>query len=82
MDAGDDHFVTQLNPDGTTRDFVDYDSNLIACAFGVAGVKRCQALLRRIDSGRCAHARATFVSEVWYGKSTYSIMWVPMWHNV
>lgn len=26
----DDHFITQLNPDGTTRDFVDYDSNLLA----------------------------------------------------
>jgi len=29
-----DHFITQLNADGSTRDFIDYDSNLIAVAFG------------------------------------------------
>ena len=23
--GGDDHYVTQLNPDNTTRDFMDYD---------------------------------------------------------
>jgi hypothetical protein len=31
----DDHYVTQMNPDGSTRDFIDYDSNLIATAAGV-----------------------------------------------
>jgi hypothetical protein len=30
-----DHYVTQLNPNGSTTDFVDYDSNLIALAHGV-----------------------------------------------
>ena len=30
----EDHLITQLNADGTIRDFVDYDSNLIAIAFG------------------------------------------------
>jgi hypothetical protein len=75
--ADDDHYITQLNPDGSTRDFVDYDSNLIACAFGVAGVERCHALLRRIDGGRCAHARATFVSEKWYGR--FYLRRLPIW---
>ena len=27
--AGGDHYVTQVNTDGTSRDFVDFDSNLI-----------------------------------------------------
>ena len=35
-----DHFVTQLNKDGSTRDFVDYDANLIAVANGVATGER------------------------------------------
>eukprot|EP01062_Namystynia_karyoxenos_P056453 TRINITY_DN47418_c0_g1_i1.p1 TRINITY_DN47418_c0_g1~~TRINITY_DN47418_c0_g1_i1.p1 ORF type:complete len:912 (+),score=201.92 TRINITY_DN47418_c0_g1_i1:73-2736(+) len=63
-----DHYVTQLNPDGSTRDFVDYDANLIALAHGVAPPQRAQATLARIDRGRCAHGRATFVSEKYYGK--------------
>ena len=29
-----DHFIPQLDPSGETRDFVDYDSNLLAVAFG------------------------------------------------
>jgi len=33
--GGDDHYITQLNPDNTTRDFVDYDSNLIAVAHNI-----------------------------------------------
>ena len=38
--SGDDHFVTQWNglQDNTVRDFVDYDSNLIAAAHGVVDV--------------------------------------------
>ncbi len=51
----DDHYVTQMNPDGTTRDFVDYDSNLIAVAAGVATAEQAALVLRRIDGGRCAH---------------------------
>ena len=32
---GGDHFITQLNPDGSTRDLVDYDANFIALAMGI-----------------------------------------------
>lgn len=63
------HYVTQLNPDGTTRDFVDYDSNLIALAHGVASSKRAKTIFDKVDGGRCVHGRATFVSELYYGKS-------------
>ena len=63
----EDHYVTQMNPDGSTRDFVDYDSNLIAVAAGVPSAGQAALLLRRIDGGRCTHGRATFVSEVYYG---------------
>ena len=28
--TSNDHYITQLNPDNSTRDFVDYDSNLLA----------------------------------------------------
>jgi len=63
-----DHYVTQLNPDGSTRDFVDYDANLIALAHGVASNDRAKKVFGRIDSGRCVHGRATFVSERYYGK--------------
>lgn len=67
--TSNDHFVTQLNPDGSTRDFVDYDANLIAAAAGVLprGDARLTNLFARVDNGRCTHARATFVSEKWYG---------------
>jgi hypothetical protein len=62
-----DHYVTQLNPDGTTRDFVDYDSNLLAVAFGVAPPDRAQKILARVDGGSCTHGRPTWVSEKTYG---------------
>lgn len=65
----DDHYVTQLNPDGSSTDFVDYDANLIALAHGIAPQDRAFRLLGRIDGGRCAHGRATFVSERYYGLS-------------
>ena len=48
-------FHVKMNPDGTTRDFVDYDSNLIAVAAGVATAEQAALVLRRIDGGRCAH---------------------------
>lgn len=38
--GGDDHYITQLNPDNTTRDFVDYDSNLIAIAHDIPDTAR------------------------------------------
>jgi hypothetical protein len=70
----DDHYITQLNPDGTTRDFVDYDSNLLAVAFGIAPPDRAKLILARVDSGSCTHAgvaagqpRPTWVSETSYG---------------
>eukprot|EP00756_Hemistasia_phaeocysticola_P043787 Hpha_TRINITY_DN17358_c0_g1::TRINITY_DN17358_c0_g1_i1::g.138044::m.138044 len=59
----DDHYVTQLNPDGSTRDFVDYDSNLLAVAFGVAPADRAARILARVDRGNCTHIRATWASE-------------------
>lgn len=65
----DDHYVTQLNPDGTTRDFVDYDANLIALAYGIAPADRATKVFQRVDGGRCTHGRATFVSERYYGKN-------------
>ena len=62
-----DHYVTQMNPDGSIRDFVDYDSNLIATAAGVPSASQAALLLSRVDGGRCTHGRATFVSEKYYG---------------
>ena len=69
-DAGGDHFITQLNTDGTTRDFVDYDANVIAVANGVADEGRARAIYSRIDQGQCAAAGGAgpqFVSEKYYG---------------
>ena len=67
-----DHYVTQRNPDGTTRDFVDYDANLIAVAAGIPDTTdRSLAVLGRIDSkkhGMCPKSH-TWVSEVYYGPS-------------
>ena len=67
--SGDDHFVTQWNgpDDNTVRDFVDYDSNLIAAAHGVVDTDRASRLLKRIDTGGQCRASATFVSERYYG---------------
>ena len=67
---GDDHYLTQRNPDNTTRDFVDYDANLIAVAHGIGGMEKMEKVLARVDSGRCSsHSGAgpQFVSERWYG---------------
>lgn len=61
-----DHYITQLNPDDTTRDFVDYDSNLLAVAFGVTPDDRVSSLLERVDSGQYTHVRATWCSEIPY----------------
>ena len=62
-----DHYVTQMNRDGSKRDFIDYDANLLAVAFGIATPRQAQSILARIDSGTCTHARATYVSERYYG---------------
>ena len=69
--AGADHLVTQLNLDGSTRDFVDYDANLIAVAHGVTDEARSRAILARVDGGQCSAASgagAQFVSELYYGE--------------
>lgn len=68
-----DHFCTNSNPGASAgqvevcaRDFVDYDSNLLAVAVGMATGSDATALLARVDSGACTHARGTWVSEVYY----------------
>lgn len=69
-DAGADHYITQLNIDGTTRDFVDYDANLIAIANGVSDEERSRLIQKRVDRGQCAAAMGggpQFVSEKYYG---------------
>eukprot|EP01061_Rhynchopus_euleeides_P007526 TRINITY_DN16566_c0_g1_i1.p1 TRINITY_DN16566_c0_g1~~TRINITY_DN16566_c0_g1_i1.p1 ORF type:complete len:790 (+),score=330.31 TRINITY_DN16566_c0_g1_i1:86-2455(+) len=62
-----DHYITDLSPEGKTRDFIDYDANLLAISAGVADLDtRSVAILGRVDSGRCAKSHS-FVSEKWYG---------------
>ena len=68
----DDHYITQLNPDMiTTRDFVDYDGNLIALAHNITkDINQFKSVLKRIDSGKCSGAQnggPQFVSEIYYG---------------
>jgi len=68
--AGADHYITQLNLDGTTRDFVDYDANLIAVAHSVSDTERSRLIQKRVDAGQCSAANGAgpqFVSEVYYG---------------
>lgn len=62
-----DHYITQLNADLiTTRDFIDYDANLLAVAFGVTPDSRVGNLLTRVDSGAYTHVRGTWCCEVPY----------------
>jgi hypothetical protein len=66
-EAEGDHYVTQLNRDmATTRDFVDYDSNLLAIAFDVAPEDRIPKIFSRVDEGPYTHIRATWCSELPY----------------
>jgi len=52
-----------------TRDFVDYDANAIAVAARVpTSTAAAGAVLARMDTGACTHARATYVSEIEYGQ--------------
>eukprot|EP01050_Picozoa_sp_SAG11_P016280 SAG11_NODE_2201_length_3695_cov_8.582870_2_plen_104_part_00 len=46
----DDHYVTQLNTDGSVADFLDIDGNLIAVAFDIANDVRAQAIMRRLKT--------------------------------
>lgn len=68
---GQDHFVTERHADGSTRDFVDYDGNFAALAFGILpGPADARRLLRRLDSGPHVHpgGYGTWVSERRYDK--------------
>jgi hypothetical protein len=38
---GVDHYVTSVSREGSISDFVDYDSNLMAIAFGAADMSMC-----------------------------------------
>ena len=71
IEAGDDHYITQLNKlDGTKRDFIDYDANLIAVAHNIPTEEMGRKIFKRIDSGRCSAfsgAGPQFVSEIYYG---------------
>jgi hypothetical protein len=67
---GEDHYVTQRNPDWTIRDMVDYDGNYAAVAFGAAtNLQRISTLYHRLDGGPDTHPanRGTWVSEKYYG---------------
>jgi hypothetical protein len=69
--GGDDHYITQRNPDNSSRDFCDYDANLIAVAHHIPDVDRAKRVLQRVDQGRCSAAAGAgpqFVSEVYYGE--------------
>lgn len=67
--ANGDHYVTQLNADGTRRDLVDYDGNYGAVAF--AHPANAPAILARLDSGPHTHpgGYGTWVSEKRYDKA-------------
>ena len=62
---GRDHFITQKNPDGSTRDFVDYDGNYAALALGVTDAPQAEKLVQRLDAGPHTHPKmyGTWVSE-------------------
>ena len=68
-DSGD-HFVTDFNPNRSPeyRDFVDYDSNLLAIAFsdGQFTSNFTQRIFDRVDGGNYTHVRATYCSEKKY----------------
>lgn len=68
---GRDHFVTERHADGSIRDFVDYDGNFAALAFGVLPDDAdAQKLLERLDSDPHTHpgGYGTWVSERRYNK--------------
>lgn len=66
----DDHFITQIRADGSRRDMVDYDANLMALAHGVTSQERAARVFRRLDNGHLTHVAPTFVSERYYGAWT------------
>src|SRR3569623_325116 len=70
--------MTQRNRDGSIRDFIDYDANLLAIAFGIPSRDRAEKIIARIHKGPCTHAsisapRPTYVSERFYdAKNCYN----------
>ena len=52
-DASADHYVTQLNPDGSVADFLDIDGNLIAVALGIADDNRAESIMKRLKTLPC-----------------------------
>ena len=80
MAPSGDHLCTNANPGATpgsivpcARDFVDYDSNLLAVATGAVTGATAAAVLARVDSGVCTHARGTYVSEVYYDAANCNV---------
>jgi hypothetical protein len=75
----DDHYITQINDDMSTRDFIDYDANFLAVAFGIPSTKeRSAAIMKRLMNGTCTNAnvkggkpRAAYVSEKFYDDKVY-----------
>lgn len=68
---GRDHFITERHANGTARDFVDYDGNFAALAFGILpDGPDARRLLERLDSGPHTHpgGYGTWVSERRYEK--------------
>jgi hypothetical protein len=63
----DDHYITQINFDGTKRDFLDYDANLLAVACGVAPPERAKLVLDKLDRSPCMHTKGNYPSEKYYG---------------
>jgi hypothetical protein len=65
---GSDHYITQLNFDNSTLDLMDYDSNLIAVAYGLAPLDRAHLIMDRIATNPCARPNGygTTVSERGY----------------
>jgi len=51
--ASNDHYITQLNADGSTADFLDIDSNLMAVAFGLADDTRAEKVMQRLKCLPC-----------------------------
>jgi hypothetical protein len=55
-----------LVADWVREDFVDYDANLMAVAWGVANDSRAQLIVSRVDANPLARAVPTWVSERLY----------------
>ena len=87
---GQDHYMTQRNPDGSSRDMVDYDGNYAAIAFGATtNQQQIAAMYRRLDFGAHTHPgnRGTWVSEIYYGsKGLFSVatpaILRPLWRRI